>query len=402
MAVARRALTPQRARELIASQCFPARIDNQVGLEVEYLVAADQWSVASTDTELARAVVAATPLPAQSVVTWEPGGQIELSSQPEVDATAAVAAISVDHAALEPALAAVGLRLLPMAMEPVRLPDRCTHAARYDAMEAYFDADGTAGRRMMRASAALQVNVGMGDGGAADLRWQVAHRIGPAMVAAFANSPLAGGGQTGWQSTRLANWFLIDPTRTAPVVGDHAIDAWVDAVLAARVMLVKEGEHCTPVTEHLPFSAWIEGGHPLGWPDEDDLAYHLTTLFPPVRPRGWLEVRYIDANPHWDVASLVLAALLRDDDAGQAALIAVQGTEHRWSEAARAGCRDRDLAAVAAEVVGIAAAAMEPTDADAAARCRDFSEQYPARNRCPADDLTEQWARTRQPIGTST
>ena len=50
--------------------------------------------------------------------------------------------------------------------------------------------------------------------------------------------------------------------------------------------------------------------------DADDLAVHLTTLFPPVRPRGWFEVRYLDAQPWrwWPVPMAVLTALL--DDAG--------------------------------------------------------------------------------------
>ena len=51
-------------------------------------------------------------------------------------------------------------------------------------------------------------------------------------------------------------------------------------------------------------------------PDAEDLSTHLTTLFPPVRPRGWFEVRYLDAQPWpwWPVPMAVLHALL--DDAG--------------------------------------------------------------------------------------
>ena len=52
----------------------------------------------------------------------------------------------------------------------------------------------------------------------------------------------------------------------------------------------------------LTFAEWIEDGHELGWPTLDDLDYHLTTLFPPVRPRGWLELRMIDALPDAVVA----------------------------------------------------------------------------------------------------
>ena len=48
-------------------------------------------------------------------------------------------------------------------------------------------------------------------------------------------------------------------------------------------------------------------------PTEDDLAYHLTTLFPPVRPRGWFEVRYLDAqHPRWWPVPVVLLATAVD------------------------------------------------------------------------------------------
>ena len=52
-----------------------------------------------------------------------------------------------------------------------------------------------------------------------------------------------------------------------------------------------------PLREPLSFADWIIGGHELGWPTEEDLAYHLTTLFPPIRPRGWLELRMVDSLP---------------------------------------------------------------------------------------------------------
>ena len=50
--------------------------------------------------------------------------------------------------------------------------------------------------------------------------------------------------------------------------------------------------------------AVVADGHQLGYPTVDDLAYHLATLFPPVRPKGWLELRMIDAvpDPRWQVA----------------------------------------------------------------------------------------------------
>ena len=64
-----------------------------------------------------------------------------------------------------------------------------------------------------------------------------------------------------------------------------------------------------PLERPLTFTRWILDGHALGYPTIDDLDYHLTTLFPPVRPRGWLEIRYLDAlpAPWWRVAATIVA-----------------------------------------------------------------------------------------------
>src|SRR5439155_16867414 len=95
---------------------------------------------------------------------------------------------------------------------------------------------------------------------------------------------------------RLEVWANIDATRTAPVGGTDPGDAWAEYALAAHVMFIRTAlDECTPILEALAFGDWVEHGHPLGWPTEADLTEHLTTLFPPVRPRGWLELRTIDA-----------------------------------------------------------------------------------------------------------
>jgi glutamate--cysteine ligase len=105
-------------------------------------------------------------------------------------------------------------------------------------------------------------------------------------------------------------------------------------------------EHHALVEEPLTARQWIEHGHELGWPTADDIAYHLTTLFPPVRPRGWLELRMIDAlpDPWWRVPVAAAAVLLDDDEA----VAACEAVADRWWEAATDGLGDPALAAAAA------------------------------------------------------
>ncbi len=83
-------------------------------------------------------------------------------------------------------------------------------------------------------------------------------------------------------------------------------------------------------------------------PDEADLLLHLSTLFPPVRPRGWFEVRYLDNQPFrwWPVPMAVLTALVEDPAASVAALEACRGLDD-WTAAARDGLAAPGLHAAA-------------------------------------------------------
>jgi glutamate--cysteine ligase len=148
--------------------------------------------------------------------------------------------------------------------------------------------------------------------------------------------------------------------------------------------------------EPLSFGDWGARGHELGWPTLDDFEYHLTTLFPPVRPKGWLELRMIDSlpDPWWRVAAAVGTALLEDGDAGAAALEAVsappvgEGVAEHWRSAARHGLADPALRAAAARVFPAALEGMARLGADrtTVAAAEAFHDRFVARGRCPADE----------------
>ncbi|HWD77763.1 MAG TPA: glutamate-cysteine ligase family protein, partial [Kribbella sp.] len=99
-------------------------------------------------------------------------------------------------------------------------------------------------------------------------------------------------------------------------------------------------------------------------PTYDDLDYHLSTLFPPVRPRGYLEVRYLDAQPGdgWIAPTLLLTALLSAplDDV----LAAAEPAAGRWFPAAREGLKDRLVLRAARDVVALGTTVLDRTGAD--------------------------------------
>jgi glutamate--cysteine ligase len=164
-------------------------------------------------------------------------------------------------------------------------------------------------------------------------------------------------------------------------------------------MLIRRSpDDFVPVRTGLSFGEWMASGHELGYPTVSDFEYHLTTLFPPVRPRGWLELRYVDAlpDPWWRVPVVVAACLLDDDEASATAGEAVARCEGSWRDAARCGLSHPGLASAADSCFDAALAAcsrleVDESNTDLVARYR---EVYVARRRCPADDRLEEWAAT--------
>lgn len=399
-----RVLLADEAARIAAERGFTVPADavtGQVGIEMEWCTVDLRRPERPADFARVRKAAAGAVLHRHSRVSFEPGGQIELSTVP-LPGLEAVRALADDAEALGRALARAGIGMVAIGLEPGPRRERCVRSPRYDAMEAFFDVGGEAGRTMMRSTAALQLNLDLGDPtdpATTAHRWRIVHGLGPLLAAMFANSPFWNGSPSGWRSTRLAVWNAIDERRTRPVGtgGDHR-DAWSDYALAADVMLVRRSDdQHLPVPPGLSFADWIEHGHPAGWPTVEDLEYHLSTLFPPVRPRGWLELRMFDAlpDPWWRVAAAVGTVLVDDPAAAACADNAVEAVRGRWHDAARLGLSDPAFARAARTCMKAARAVLprhgaDPAIADAAG---EFDERFVARGRTPADDLLDAYER---------
>jgi len=392
-------LTPTTACELVGERCLAPDDDGRVGIELEWLPrsTADPRCFAPADID-GRAGTSVGD--GASRLTMEPGGQVELSSRP-LTLGRACEALASDAATLAAELADDGVALVGLGLDPGTLPERRLHAPRYDAMERYFDAHCPAGRTMMRATAALQVNLDAGGTEQeAQARWRRAQDAGPTLAAAFANSPLADGRPSGWRSRRLAVWAEVDRCSLASHrPADDPRAAYACYALDARVMLIRgDGDQFVPVLDALTFAEWIDRGHPLGYPTVDDLDYHLTTLFPPVRPRGWLELRMIDAlpDPWWRVAVAVATAVVTDAAVAEAVAPTLAPTRGRWLDAARHAVRHPELGAAATQCVEATLGAVSRLDADpgTVAALEAFHSRFTAQGRCPADERLDEWTRS--------
>ena len=409
------ALDEEWAEQYVREVSFRAGPPGRTGVELEWLVHdrrdPGRWVPPERLDAALRPL--AGGLPGGGRLTREPGGQLELSSLPAATLAGCLTATAADVAALREALRAAGLALHGDGLDQRPRPPRVLHHPRYRAMEEYFDRRGPWGRVMMRASASVQVSLEAGvtadpaDPLGHPARWRLAHRLGPVLVAAFANSPLWHGRPSGWVSLRQAVWARVDPPRPPPPPPDtpDPRHSWARHALDVPLLCVRRPAPATwTAPPRLSFRAWLRGRAPLTRPPTlADLDYHLSTLFPPVRPRGWLELRMIDAQPgdQWQVALAVAATLLDDPLAADAALGATaelcprDRPDHTavpppdlWLRAARHGPADPVLGRAVRRCFAAVETALARRDAPPALReaVTAFADRYPRRGRCPADD----------------
>ncbi|WP_329586856.1 ergothioneine biosynthesis glutamate--cysteine ligase EgtA [Streptomyces sp. NBC_01005] len=398
------------AEDLLRCICFKTGPPRKVGVELEWLIHdRDQPHVPVPHHRLDAAAGIVRGLPLSAGLTFEPGGQLELSSRPAASLMACIDATTTDLTAVRDALDGVGLVPVGFGVDPWHPPRRLLREPRYDAMEVSLDRSGPAGRAMMCTTASVQVCLDAGEEEPGPLgygrRWQLSHLLGAVLVAAFANSSFRLGRPTPWRSARQSLWADLDPWRPlAPPGLLPPRDAWAAHVLDTPVMCIREEAGPWSVPERLTFREWIRTGAPRP-PVRADLDYHISTLFPPVRPRGHLELRMIDAQhgaDGWLVPLAVTTALFDDPEAAETVYRTVKplaetaGAEPAprnplWVGAARDGLADPELRAAAVTCFGAALEALPRLGATTAVQdaVAGFNDRFVARGRCPADDLPE-------------
>jgi glutamate--cysteine ligase len=382
------------AHRYVADHCLNDGPVGTVGLEVEAhcFDLSDPMRRPGWD-EINAIISDIAALPGGSAITVEPGGAVELSGPPLDGAVPAIAAMQADRAALRATFAQAGLGLVLLGADPLRPAKRVNPGARYQAMETFFKASdtGAAGAAMMTSTASIQLNLDAGpQEGWAD-RVRLAHALGPTMIAISANSPLLGGKFAGWRSARQHVWSQLDSARCGPVLGANGDDPasdWARYALKAPVMLVNSPD-VAAVTTWVPFADWADGRVLLGdrRPTHADLDYHLTTLFPPVRPRRWLEIRYLDSVPDavWPAVAFTLVTLLDDPVAAEIAAEATESVATAWDRAAQIGLGDRRLQASALRCVQTAAE-QAPVELEESMQQLVRSVEQ---GRCAADDFSD-------------
>jgi glutamate--cysteine ligase len=298
----------------------PATRPGRIGAEVELIPVTEGDEPAPVDPAVLTNGFDASFV-RDAVPSFEPGGQLELSPAPRPTAAALTLELRRLIGQAERICTERGVRLLSVGTNPyhtcAEVPLR-TPAPRYLAMQRLFDRVGPDGRRMMRLTASLQVSVDLLPGAAGREQWLVANLAGPPLAAAFPNSPWRDGRPAGIPGARTRIWQGVDPSRTG-----------------------YDGRHLDLVDPVGAYHAFAAAAARFPIPEAARPSYHLSTLFPPVRPRGgYLELRYLDAQPVERLGEVIgtVSRLLYDPRARRDALdllLPRAGDQARaWDEAA--------------------------------------------------------------------
>lgn len=278
-------------------------------------------------------------------ISLEPGGQFELSGAPLDDVHATHEELDAHFAALAPVARALGVRFLDLGCSPKwsRSETPTMPKQRYAIMQAYMPKVGALGLDMMFRTATVQVNLDFVDEADMVQKTRVGLALQPLITAMFANSPFLDGKPTGRLSQRSYIWLDTDPDRTGmlPFAFEKGFgfERYVDYALDVPMYFVKRGDVYHDVAG-ASFRDLMEG-RLQQLPGEratmSDWANHLSTIFPEVRLKTYLEMRGADAGPraHFTALPALCAGLFYD----AAGLDQARELTKGWSAAARQALR---------------------------------------------------------------
>lgn len=283
-------------------------------------------------------------------ISFEPGGQIEISSAPHATASGAIRATQSLIAIIREAMQVAGIELIACGVDPrngIEAVPLQLHRDRYARMTRFFDAIGPSGVRMMRQTAAVQINLERGPSPLA--RWTLLNSLAPYIVALFANSRRYAGKRTEYASYRAHLWRTLDPSRTGlPCDSTDPSARYLAFALDAKAMRSSDGTR-----PWLTFRDWMRAETV----SDDDWQFHLSTLFPEVRPKEFFEIRSADAidSDHLAAPVVFVAGIVYDgESASGASQLMPAPNEELLERAGRLGLADPEIHRIVSRLTELA------------------------------------------------
>jgi glutamate--cysteine ligase len=279
-------------------------------------------------------------------ISLEPGGQFELSGAPVETVHQTCSELMAHLAQVKEVARPLGIGFLGLGMIPTwsRAQIPMMPKGRYRIMTAYMPKVGKLGLDMMYRTCTVQTNIDYSSEADMVKKLRVSLALQPVATAMFANSPFTEGKPNGFLSFRSEIWRDTDPDRSGmlpwafePGMG---FERYVDYALSVPMYFVKRGERYIDVAGQ-SFRD-LMAGRLEGLPGEhatiSDWANHVSTIFPEVRLKRYLEMRGADGGPWRRLPALPAywVGILYDDDSLQAAWDLVKD----WTAAERQKLRD--------------------------------------------------------------
>ena len=315
-----------------------------------------------------------------SRITLEPGGQMELSGATHRTVHDAAEELGRYVREMRAVSDPLGIRWLACGTHPTASLDEIPWLPkkRYDLMRQYLPLRGKLAHQMMKGTCGAQVNLDFCDEADAMRKLRVAMSITSTVAAMLANSSITAARPNSRKTDRSAVWLDTDPDRTGLIPAVFSTSASFDDYVAWALgvpmfFLVRDGRYI-PMNGRT-FGDFLEHGHEsytAGW---EDWETHLTTLFPDVRLKKYIELRGTDSNTPplvlahaalWkgilyggpqtlDAAEAPLAALTFDERLRLREDVAERGLE--------ATVRGRPLLEIARELVAVAGTGLQAAGA---------------------------------------
>src|SRR6201989_1438976 len=279
-------------------------------------------------------------------LSLDPGGQFELSGAPVETVHQTCSELMAHLAQVKEVARPLGIGFLGLGMTPTwsRAQIPMMPKGRYRIMTAYMPKVGKYGLDMMYRTCTVQTNIDYSSEADMVKKLRVSLALQPVATAMFANSPFTEGKPNGFLSCRSEIWRDTDPDRSGmlpwafePGMG---FERYVDYALSVPMYFVKRGERYIDVA--CPSFRALIAGRLEGLPGEhatiSDWANHVSTIFPEVRLKRYLEMRGADGGPWRRLPSLTAfwVGILYDD----AALDSCSDMVREWTAEERQKLRD--------------------------------------------------------------
>lgn len=245
-------------------------------------------------------------------ISLEPGGQFELSGAPLKDIHDICNETGQHLMEVKQVADQLNLGFLGAGFDPMwtRQDVPVMPKGRYDIMRAYMPRVGSLGLDMMLRTCTIQSNLDFDSEADMAAKFRTSLALQPVATALFANSPFTEGRPNGFLSARANVWTDTDPDRTGMLdfvfADGFGFDRYVDYALDTPMYFVKRGERYIDAAGQ-SFRDFLDGRLPAlpgERPTIKDWNDHLTTLFPEVRLKSYLEMRGADGGPWSRICAL--------------------------------------------------------------------------------------------------